>query len=240
MSMSRRRSRQRGERSRRVWMAVAKVGVFLGLMGATGYYAFEGGRQLSVAEIASRQAEVDRLAEVERTQSEQVATLETRLGEARREADDFRQRYDQIAPSDEMKELVALMRARLSSGLDAKRLAFVITAAEKPRNCQDAATKRFLVKTLNYNGDNTWVRFSDLITVVADGEGGNNGAEQWYDAAKPVTVRFTTIGGKDSEVSGKLPLQHAMVVKNQEYRFTVAPGQRGFVEVTGDRCDFKS
>lgn len=236
--MARRRSR-RGQQSWHIWFKLAKLVLFLALVGASGFYGYEVGQRLALEEVAVARAEIDRLSAAETERREEAARLRAELERTARRADEFEAKYAEVAPTDEMKELTAALRAKLASGLDAKRLAFVIGAAERPRRCGGEDTKRFMVKTARFDGSSTWVRFADLITVTAEGQGLGDGAEQAFDPDKPVTVHFTAIGGKDTAVTGKLPLQHSLVVKNGEYRFTVAPGAKGFVEITGDRCEYR-
>jgi hypothetical protein len=234
----RRRSR-RGQSDWNIWFKLAKFVLLLGAISAAGFYGYEVGRRLSQETITTLEAEIARLTTADVSQREEVVRLQTALDETKKRADEFQARYEQVAPSDEIKDLLGAVRAKLDTGLDIKRLAFAISAAERPRRCGEAATKRFMVKTPHFDGASTWVRFADLITVTADGIGDSNGAEQAFDPEKPVTVRFTVIGGKEAQISGKLPLQHSMVLKNGEYRFTIAPGAKGFVEVTGDRCEYR-
>lgn len=236
--MARRRS-HRGQRSWQIWFKLLKFILLLGAFGAVGFYGYEVGQKLSQEHIATLDHEIERLTVEDAAARAEAARLQLALDETVKRADDFQARYEQVAPSDETKELLAQIRAKMDTGLDSKRLAFVIAAAERPRRCGEVASKRFMVKTAHYDGEATWVRFADLITVTAEGAGANNGTEQWFDPDKPVTVKFTVIGGKEAHVTGKLPLQHAMVVKNGEYRFTVAPGAKGFVEVSGDRCEYR-
>lgn len=236
--MARRRSR-RGQQSWHIWFKLFKLAVLLAVIGATGFYAYEVGQRLALEEVAAARAEIERLAAAEAGQRDEVAKLQGELTETRKRADDFQAKYEQVALSDEMKDLTAALKAKMDAGLDAKRLAFVIGAAERPRRCGGEDSKRFMVKTPRYAGNSTWVRFADLITVTAEGVGGNDGAEQWFDPDKPVTLHFTALGGKDTQATGKLPLHHSLVLKNGEYRFTVTPGAKGFVEITGDRCEYR-
>jgi cell division protein FtsB len=235
--MARRRSR-RGQQGWSFWRKLFKFLTLVALLAATGFYGFQVGQKLAGEQIAAANAEIARLTESDAQAREHIAKLEAERDEHKARADDLAARYAQAVPSEDMKELTQALRAKLDSGLDAKRLGFVIANAERPKRCGAETTKRFMVKTAKFGGDaNTWVRFADLITITADGTG--SGAEQAFDPEKPVTVHFTPIGGKDVEVQGKLPLQHAMVVKGGEYRFTITPGAKGFVEVTGDRCDYR-
>ncbi|HLO75913.1 MAG TPA: hypothetical protein VK196_05590 [Magnetospirillum sp.] len=236
--MARRRSR-RGQQSWHIWLNLFKFTTLVTALGATGFYGFQVGQKLAAEDIAAAHAEIQRLTVSEASQQETATRLQGELDEQRKRADDLAARYAEVAPSEDLKELNAALRAKLDGGLDAKRLAFVIANAEKPKRCGGEASKRFMVKTAKFDGASTWVRFADLITVTAEGAGSGEGAEQAFDPDKPVTVHFTAIGGKETQVSGKLPLQHSMVLKGGEYRFTVSPGAKGFVEVTGDRCEYR-
>lgn len=236
--MARRRSR-RGQQSWHIWLKLFKFLTLVAALGATGFYGYQVGQKLAAEDIAIARGEIERLTASEATQQNEVTRLQSELDEQKKRADDLAARYAEVAPSEDLKDLSAALRSRLDAGVDAKRLAFVIANAEKPKRCGGEATKRFMVKTAKFDGASTWVRFADLITVTAEGSGGGEGAEQSFDPDKPVTVHFTAIGGKDSQITGKLPLQHSMVVKGGEYRFTIAPGAKGFVEVTGDRCDYR-
>lgn len=237
--MSRRRNR-RGQQDWSIWFRIFKLAVVLGFFGAIGFYGYEVGQRLALEEVTTLRQEIDRLSGSEAGYRDEITRLEADLEAASARADEFEAKYAQVAPTDDTREILAAVQAKLQSGLDAKRLAFVVQAAERPRRCTGEETRRFMVKTARFDGNATWVRFADLITVTADGTGANNGAEEWYDTDKPVTVKFTLIGGKESQVSGPLPLQHSLVAKGGEYRFTISPGARGFVEVTGDRCEFKA
>ncbi|MGE5545812.1 MAG: hypothetical protein ACM33T_02860 [Solirubrobacterales bacterium] len=237
--MARRRNR-RDQYGWRIWGKLFKLSLFLGAVGASGFYGFEAGQRLGAEEAGTLRGEVESLTAAAASHRDEVAQLKAELDATRGRADEFEKKYLAVAPSDDTKEILAAVRAKLDQGLDAKRLAFVVQSAEKPKRCGAEESKRFMVKTARFDGASTWVRFHDLVTVSAEGTGGNNGAEQWFDPEKPVTVKFTVIGGKEMQASGKLPLQHSMVVKGGEYRFTVAPGARGFVEVTGDRCEYRN
>lgn len=236
--MARRRSRH-GQQSWSIWFKLFKFAVVVALLGAIAFYAYEVGQRLGLEQVAELRQQIEGLTTAEASAREEATRLQSELDIAKKRADEFEVKYAAIAPSDDMKEILGAVKAKLASGLDPKRLAFVVQAAEKPRRCSSEENKRFMVKTARYDGNSTWVRFSDLITVTAEGTGTSNGADEAFDTEKPVTVKFTIIGGKEVHASGKLPLQHSLVAKGFEYRFTVAPGAKGFVEVTGDRCDYK-
>ncbi|MGM0422112.1 MAG: hypothetical protein ACQEQL_03330, partial [Pseudomonadota bacterium] len=62
--------------------------------------------------------------------------------------------------------------------------------------------------------------------------------ESWYDPGKPVEVSFTRVGGKEVVKEGLLPIHHSMVIGDKEHRFTIAKGERSFIDVTSDSCDY--
>lgn len=230
------RSRRDRDRSRRVRRAVVKLAVGMALLGSSAYYAFDHGRQLSAAEAAAARAEARGLAEAARRHEEQAAELRASLAAAEAGAQHYRQLYEEVAP-DSVREILAQAKTKIAEGIPAERIAFLVGQAQQPQDCAAVDTRRFLVRTENYDGANTWVRFDDVVTVSATGAAGEDGRAGWYDPAKEVTVSFAPLGGRPQQVSGKLPMQHALVFKNKEYRFAVVPGRRGFVEVSADWCE---
>ena len=135
------------------------------------------------------------------------------------------------------------VRERLDGGVEESRLAFVIGAAKNERDCTATpVTRRFVVKTPIYDGPNDSVSFAQsTITVAAEGRSATDEAgnpEAWFDPVLPITLSFTEIGGKRAEIKGVLPLHHAMVRGDTEYRFTVVRGDRAFVDVTAEGCAY--
>lgn len=231
-------------RRRRFRWAVVKWGITLGAVLAAGIFAYQTGSSLAEREVISLNREIDTLrdkaAELQRQNTELRANeilLEQRLQEAQA-------RYDKDVPSGRLAALLGQLQNKLSDGVTYDRLAFLIASADNPRECEaEPATKRFLVQTPLYSGANDSVSFADgTITVTAQGESAvseEGKVEAWFDPAKPVTTRFTALGGKVSEAAGLLPLHKAVVHGGYEFRFTVvAAGTRGFVQVTGDRCTY--
>jgi hypothetical protein len=104
-------------------------------------------------------------------------------------------------------------------------------------------TKRFVVRTPISRGANDSVSFAkNAITITALGDSARNQegkVEAWFDPARAVTLRLVQLGGKTTVRKGKLPIHTSVVVKDREYLYSVVEGtQRGFVEITGDRCDY--
>lgn len=63
-------------------------------------------------------------------------------------------------------------------------------------------------------------------------------AQAQFDPAQPVVVRFAQLGGATSEASGLLPLHHAVIIGDREYRFSIVTGAAGMMKVTGGRCSY--
>lgn len=237
-----RHSRRKAERRKRFWAGVVKLSILLGAMGAVAYNAYKFGVELKRDEIAGLETRLERISDEKRSLEAEAARMTEALGAARAEAADYRDRYRAVVPSPQMRELVDMVRAKLDDGLSAQRLALYIRAARAPRDCSPTETKRFLVRTPIYDGANTWVRFQDLVTVTASGESAvaaDGRPHAWFDPEQPVTVSFQVLGGGEAEqITGRLPLHHSVVVKDREFRFSIAPGKRGFLEVAGDACAF--
>ncbi|MGC2856948.1 hypothetical protein ACM64Y_15860 [Novispirillum sp. DQ9] len=232
-----RKSRRQRESSARFWSGLFKLGFTAGMIGAAAWFAYETGRQLSTDEIADLNSRIQTLEATATNRQQEVERLQVTQAAAEARAEEFRQRYEDVAP-EAVRAIITQARAKIDAGLSPDRLAFVISQAEEPRSCTPAETRRFIAKTQNYDGANTWVRFNDVLTISAAGQAASDGRAEWFDPGADVTMTFSPLGGKAQEISGKLPLQHAMVFKGREYRFTATPGQRGFIEVTGDWCAF--
>ena len=77
------------------------------------------------------------------------------------------------------------------------------------------------------------------IIVAAIGESKinlNGRPEAWFDPAKPITVYFTRPSGAATSTKGILPLHHAVVIGDREYRFNIVSGERSFARVTAHKC----
>ncbi|MEE9141041.1 MAG: hypothetical protein V3U18_09770 [Alphaproteobacteria bacterium] len=210
---------------------------------AAGAFAYQIGADLAERDVTRLEREIASLSEEIAALQGENADLRAALSAAELEAERWRRRYQQDVPSGVEKELLDLVAKRLAAGVAADRLAFVIGAANNARSCDDApVTKRFIVQTPWTKGANDSVGFADgTITVTGQGVSAidaQGNPEAWFDPAKPVTLRFTELGGESSQISGKLPLHHSVVAGGDEYRFTITAGALSFVEVTGDKCRY--
>lgn len=234
----------RHRRRRRARWAVARWLLTVVVLVGLGVFAYETGTTLAEREVEALSGELTelggRLEELQRRNGELQATVvlaEQRLTEVER-------RYQAEVPQGPLAGLLAGIRDKLEAGVDPARLAFVIESAGSARRCENApTTKRFIVQTPFTRGANDAVSFAEnAITVTAQGEPASDAQgkpEARFDPAKPVTVRFARLGGKATEVAGTLPLHASVVLGDSEHRFTLIAGpQRGFVQVTADRCAF--
>ena len=232
------RRRRRARRSFARWLFA------LGAIVAVGMIAYEIGSSLAVREVeelGQRLAELsDRVEEVE----QQNTGLQADLILKERRLKDSVLRYERDAPSGSLAALMGRIREKLEAGVDEDRLGFLIDSAGNPRNCDNKpVTKRFMVRTQISRAVNDSVSFAkNRITITALGESALNAegkVEAWFDPAQAIALRLTQIGGKTTIEKGKLPLHASVIVQNKEYIYSVVAGrQRGFVEVTGDRCDY--
>lgn len=231
----------RNRRRRRFWLGVVKWSIVLIAILAAGVYAYRTGSKLAEHDVTELREEVDELTVTVDSLTSENEALEHELAAAKQEAQEWQTRYEREVPTGEIKRLTDMVGQKVRDGVALDRLAFLIEASDDIAACDNQpATKRFIVPTPLYDGPNSWVGFADSsITVTARGESAvndNGQPEGWFDPAKPVTLMFTRLGGGTSEVTGELPLHHSMLVGDSEYRFTVVAGDRGFLNVTADRC----
>ncbi len=241
MTLGLRDERQR--RRRRFRMSVLKWIIALAIIAGAGVYAYEQAAELAVQDLLQ-------LKDEKRSLEQQIAdlrrendTLQKTNQDKSAQIADWQKRYDQDVPSGERAALLKQVTDQLDSGVGADRLAFVIGAAKPDSTCDgNPVTKRFLVKTPLFSGANDSVGFvGNTITVTAAGESAvsaTGAPEAWFDPAQPVSIVFTELGGSQSTAGGVLPLHHAIVRGGNEYRFTIVAGAQGFMNVTGDRCDY--
>lgn len=233
----------RNRRRRRFWIGMGKFLLVLGGIGALGFYAYNTGSTLAEHDVTVLREEITQLTATNDSLIGENDDLKADLAAAKREAGEWQGRYQREVPTGEIKRLTDLVVEKAQGGVPLDRLAFLIGAAGNAEACDNQpVTKRFIVPTPLYSGANSWVGFADsTITVTALGESAvnaNGQTEGWFDPAAPVTVKFTQIGGEAAEIEGKLPLHHSLQAGDSEYRFSITEGDRGFMNVTADRCNF--
>lgn len=227
--------RRSEERRRRIFLTLLMVGTLC----AFSYWW--GGENVRSSEVAYKQQAIK--LQGERAELEKLITsLRSEVQSTQVRYQQMEAKYEQEVPQGEFKTLSDLVKKQLDAGIKPERLSFVISSSRPPRNCSEPATKRFVVKTPVYAGPHGSVSFGNgTITVTGEGmsaSGPAGSAEAWYDPGKPVKITFTQIGGKETVKEGLLPIQHSMVAGGKEYRFTVAAGERSFISVTSDNCDY--
>ncbi|MDH3920118.1 MAG: hypothetical protein OEU25_18295, partial [Rhodospirillales bacterium] len=215
----------------------------LGLLLAAGLFAYETGSIAALQPVNRLEKQVAELSRTLTALQDKNTELSAAAESAQNRETEWQQRYQAEVPTGHSKDLFELIRDRMAAGVEPKRLAFVIEATGNLRSCdRNPTTKRFLVQTPLYKGANDSVSFGgETVTITARGPNATNpegNAEAWFDPAKPLTVRFTEIGGGATEKTGKLPMHHSVVVRDSEYRFAIQRGPQGFVKVTGERCKF--
>lgn len=241
MSLGIHESRVRHRRRIR-WTITKWVVVLSGITGA-GVYAYQGGTNLALHEVTTlKEQAVALTAKAEDLQKRNIE-LQANVILAEQRLSDAQKRYDTDIPRGRMAALLGRIKDKLNDGVDESRLEFLIEAANNPRVCdENPVVKRFLVQTPLFKGANDSVSFAEnAITITAFGEPAANddGAiEAWFDPSQAISLRLTQIGGKTTVKTGKLPLHAAIVVADNEYRYSVTTGARGFVTVSGDRCQY--
>jgi len=228
--------RRQNERRRKVIFVI----VMLVVMCAFFYWL--GGENVRSSEVAYKQQALEMRSERNGLE-EKITSLQSEVQSTQVRYDQLSQKYQAEVPQGEFKQLTDLVKKQLDAGIKPQRLAFIIDAAQPPKNCTEAQAKRFVVKTPVYNGPHGTVAFGNgAITVTGEGQSAvspsTGSPEAWYDPGKPVKIKFIEIGGKETVKESLLPVQHSMVLGNREYRFTVAAGERSFISVTSDSCDY--
>lgn len=236
------RDERRHRQQRRRWLLV-KWAVGLGAVALAGLFAYDTGLRLAEARVEDLNAEIaaltSRVADLDQELAAQRAAVEA----AKTEASTWRDRYARDIPAGELKRVVDTLRGRLAEGVPADRLRFVIDAVSRTRDCPGRAlTKRLSLRTPLSRRDDDTVSFGGGSVVVSgSGMSAQNAAgnpEAWFDPAREITLHLVHVSGKKETVSGILPLQQSLIAGENEYRFSVVGGSRGFVEVTGETCRF--
>lgn len=241
MTLGLQENRHRRRRQRR-W-SVLKWLVILSMLLGAGVFAHETGSQLARLDVIRLEEQVADLDTEVQAAEQEKSNLRAQLAETRHELETWQQRYNQEVPTGDMADLLEVAAARLDNGVSAERLSFVIANASQERSCTEGpTTRRFIVQTPLAGGAADAVSFADnAITVTAQGPSATDDqgrVEAWFDPNEPITVRFTRPGGESSEAEGTLPLHHSVVQNDKEHRFTVVPGNRAFVDVTWELCDY--
>ena len=217
------------------WSIVAAAAV------AAGYYAYDFGTELARKEVRILEEKLAQAGTENAQLRTEFAGLEAALREERGLVAQWRDRYEAEVPPPEDAALLEVIQQRQAKGVSRERLTAVIALARERDICEPLPeTRRFVVQNPVYSGANDAVSFADnAIFVTATGASEVNASgqpEAWFDPALPVTVYFTRTGGETTSTAGILPLHHALVIDDREYRFSIIAGTRSFAEVAGHSC----
>jgi hypothetical protein len=177
------------------------------------------------------------------SQSEQMATkvqadLQTQITKYQQ----LETQYKRDVPQGDLGLITALVKEQIDKGFASDRMIQIIRAAQPPQNCSQTVSKRLIVTTPTYKGPDSAVTFADgTITVKGSGVSSinnNQEKEALFDPGKPVTINFSMVGGLKESKTGLLPLHYTIILRNKEYRFTIAEGPRSFIVISGDNCDY--
>ncbi len=233
--------RKRGNRWR---MAMFRLLAYAAVVSAIAYWAYSmGGERLANRNRALEQQMIVLEEENQRLQGETDAAVSARAAATDR-ASRLQRQYEREVPQGEVREIMDAIRARIASGVEAERIAFVVGAMRSQTWCSpDVTSRRFIVQTPLSEGENGSVTFANrAITITGTGESSSDGDGNlvgWFDRMKAVKISFTKTNGESAAVEGLLPLRHAVVLNDKVHRFTVDAGEsRGFVTVSEQRCAY--
>lgn len=216
--------------------------IFLALGTCFGLGFFIGG-QNAIVQNGTLKMEVEDMSGKLKILQDELTAVRADAQTATSRLEQLKSVYEKEMPQEgPLREIVEMVRQQISDGMAPERLAFVIRSARPPRNCSDPASKRFIIKTPAYKGAESIVTFGEGAVVIS-GKGSsaktrNGELESWYDPTQAVNLTFKTASGEVEEKSGTLPFQHSVVSNGKEYRFTLAEGEKSFVKVTFDSCDY--
>lgn len=233
------RSRYRDRAVKRLNMTI----LVLIAMGACFGFGFFVGGQHAVVNNGTLKLEVEDLSKrLEETENE-LTTVRADSQTAVSRYEQLKAQYEKEMPGEgPLREIVEQVRQQIKDGMAPERLAFVLRSARPPRNCSDPTSKRFIIKTPVYKGADSVVSAGEgAVTVVGSGSSArtrDGKVESWFDPTQTVHLTFKTADGEIEKRSGVLPIQHSIISKGKEYRFTMAEGEKSFVKVTYDSCDY--
>lgn len=241
--MSRRRSRRGAEQRQRLFVLLAKLLAVGSVLGITAYYAYEVGFRVARGETAALTEGMQKAEEQLKAEQAGAEADRSASGAVNKQLADLKQAYDQVRPSDDVRDLTALLRKKLDAGMSPRRLALVLKSAETPHACQPLASRRLLMRgprSKTASGA-AQLRFDEKITLSAEEVGDNDARPQGAGSASPLKVHFSAEGLRDVDVVGPLPIEYAIGVQGIEYHFTLtaAGNAKGWVEVVAEKCSFR-
>jgi hypothetical protein len=239
MSLGLRESRR--SRRRQAHWALLKGIVLVAALGLIAGFAYFAGSGAAANRAASLQGQISKLSDELAAAQTLVQSERAASASAHKSAEEWQARYQRDIASGATREIVDLVQTKLQHGVPADRLRSIIGAVEKRQQCEgEPAAKRYLVPTAGSRVSALpFARGALLVSVVGEAAQSPSGSrEPWFDAASPVTVKLTRPGGSTSEFNGILPVHAAQVIGDYEYRFSIVPAVRGYVDVAMERCRY--
>ncbi|HAJ89624.1 MAG TPA: hypothetical protein DCM27_01210 [Rhodospirillaceae bacterium] len=213
------------------------------LMGVCFGFGFFIGGQNAVVQNGTLKLEIEDMTGRLKTMQDELTTIRAEAQTATSRFEQLKTQYERDIPSDgPMREIVDMVKKQISDGMAPDRLAFVLRSARPPRNCSDPSTKRFIIRTPAYKGSDSVVTVAEGAIVIS-GTGSSaktreGQLESWFDPTQPVSLTFKNANGENEKKAGTLPFQHSVIAGGKEYRFTLTEGEKSFVKVTFDSCDY--
>lgn len=216
--------------------------LIIGSILAVFFFAYRFGEEQMAARIGQRMDEVQSLTAERDSLHKQVIDLQAAALVDRQKIADLDARFRDFIPDAQMEGFVTLLRNKLAAGVSPDRMHSLLSAAANPRSCRGRESKRFMISTsLNQGTDSSASFGGGAVILSGDGQSAvsaDGKPEAWFDLSRKVSMKFKLIGGRVTVAEGTLPLVHSIIDDSTEYRFTIEPGPRGFVNVTGDQCDY--
>jgi len=221
-----------------------KALLFVVIIGAILTLGFVLGREHAAIKLKTLEIEVtDKDARIKKLQDDMTATrAEAQTATSRFEQ--LKAQYEkELPPSGPIHDIVDMVRKQIDSGMPPERLAFILRSARAPSNCSDPATKRFIIKTPAYKGAESNISVGEGAVIVS-GTGVSSRSkvgqlESWYDPTQLITVTFKKADGETEKKTGTLPFQYSLIAMGREYRFNFSEGEKSFVKVTFDSCEYQ-
>jgi outer membrane murein-binding lipoprotein Lpp len=231
-------------RKRWSWWSLVRLALVLGLLLLGTSSAYQVGVSQSATELARLRRDVQELQEANRQLTERTAAAEQRAAMVVARVTQAERSFEARMPSGDAKRLLGIVESKLRGGIDPERIAFVLAQVDRPRNCEPRTeTKKLQPRTTLSTAPLSAVTFlNDRVTVTGQGATARNAAgqpETFFDAAQPVELRFTKIGGGVETARGMLPLTHALVVGDRELLFAARIGDKpGIIDFTMQSCAY--
>jgi hypothetical protein len=207
-----------------------------------GFGFFIGG-QNAVVQNGSLKLEVEDLSNKLEIAQDELTLVRAEAQTASSRLEQLKSQYEREMPQEgPLREIVDIVRQQIEDGMAPERLAFVLRSARPPKNCSDPTSKRFVVRTPAYKGADSVVSVGEGAIIVSgtglSSKTKSGQLESWFDPTQSVQITFKSASGEVEKKNGTLPLQHSMIANGKEYRFTLAEGEKSFIKVTFDNCDY--